>query len=294
MLTSLNLLTAISTAKTVYTGRDPHFFHKLDKWLQLLGPEMLVKDITADDVDRCIGILMAEQAQGWCPNTGVIDRPHKRANGTINRYITALCSLLKLLRLHRHLPRSFVSPVVKGLKLSEGPGRTIQVSLKDVHRLLDASRMSKNRKLTALIAVAVTTGLRRGNIMQLTWNQVDLKARTIDITRTKNGSPVRSVLPAFVCTELSRIRPHNAEPHWFVFDNKQFVKAWQKTLERAEIPGLTCFHHLRHVAASILASSGASLPEVMAVLNHKNPGMSLRYMHLSTKSIETAVTRAWS
>jgi len=153
--------------------------------------------------------------------------------------------------------------------------------------------MSKNRKLTALISVAVTTGLRKGNLIALTWKDIDLGKRTIDIGMTKNGAPVRSILPPWVCTELVKIKPRNAEDHWFVFDNKQFIKAWKSCIERAEIPGLTCFHHLRHVAASILASSGASLIEVMTVLNHKSPSMSLRYMHLNTKSIETAVHRAW-
>lgn len=288
---------AIGIAKILYRGKDPSTPIKWDWWCQQLGPDKDFSSITADDLDDAVRALMEAPRLGFRKGAGVVPQGAKhKAPGTINKYINALGSLYKLLRLHRQVPRAFVVPSFKDLRLPADNSRTIQISIEDVKRLVDAARLSRNHKLPALIAVGATTGLRRGNLQTLAWGQVNLKARTIDVAQTKNGTPIRSVLPEWAAGELARIRPESPEKHWLVFGNKAFKRAWAYTIDRADIPGSEgwTFHHLRHAAASILAQSGASLPEIMAVLNHKTTSMALRYTHLNTKAIEQAVTRAWS
>ncbi len=286
---------AVAATRLLYTGRSNYLFANLDWWCKQLGPEKPLASITPEDLDAGIASLMSSPVLRFKRGVGVVEGAQRRSNGTVNKYIGALATMLKLLKLHRQLPRSFASPIVKGLKLPEGPGRTLQVTIADVHKLIDAARLTRNKKLSAFIAVAATTGLRKGSLQGLSWGQVDLKARTIDVAMTKNGTPMRSVFPVWVATELARIRPDNPEPDMPVFGTKDFRKAWEATLEYASIPGSEYWtvHHLRHIAASILAQSGASIVEVMAVLNHKSPSMSLRYSHLNTKAIEQAVTKAW-
>jgi integrase len=285
---------AVGITKVLYTGRSNYLFHNLEWWRDQIGPNRPLLSITPDDIDEGIRVLMEGPALKYCKGAGIRPTTRKRSNGTINRYVGSLATMYKLLRQHRRLPRSFISPVVRDLKLPEAPGRTLTVSVSDVHRLIDAARLSNNNKFPALLAVACTTGLRKGSIQDLTWGAIDLKGRTLDVGRTKNGLPVRSVLPPWVCSELNRIRPDNPEKHWEVFGKKAFQKAWQNTLERAGLPQEWTFHSCRHIAASILAQSGASLLEVMTVLNHKTPSMSMRYAHLNTQAIEKAVSRAWT
>lgn len=287
---------AISIAKILYRGKDPSTPIKWGWWGRQLGLNKLLASVTADDLDLAVQALLTEPRLGFRKGAGVVPQgaAHK-SPGTVNKYVNALGSLYKLLRLHRQVPRSFEVPSFKDLRLPADNSRTISVSVEDVKRLVDAARLSRNHKLPALIAVGASTGLRKGNLQTLTWGQVNLKARTIDVAKTKNGAPIRAVMPSWAADELARIRPDNPDRTWSVFGTKAFKRAWAYTIERAEIPGSEgwTFHHLRHAAASILAQSGASLPEIMAVLNHKTPSMALRYTHLNTKAIEAAVTKAW-
>jgi integrase len=286
---------AIGVTRVLYAGKSNYLFANLEWWRHQIGGDRLLDSITPDDLDAGIAVLMSTPARHFLKGIGIVSGTKKRSAGTVNRYIGSLGTMFKLLKLHRRLPRSFISPVAKGLKLPEGQGRTLQVSTSDVKKLIDAARLTRNKSLPAFIAVASTTGLRKGSLQELTWAQVDLKARTLDVAMTKNGTATRSVFPPWVGAELARIKPSNVEPWIEVFGKHDIRRSWNKALEYAEIPGSGGWtvHHLRHVAASVLSQSGASIVEVMAVLNHKSPSMSLKYSHLNTKAIETAISRAW-
>lgn len=288
---------AFGVAKALHRGRDIYLFAKWDFWCRQLGPERPFASITTDDIDAGIRVLIETPANRYSSKGegAIVPAKKHRGNGTINRYIAAMGTLYKLLRVHRRLPRSFVSPTFRGLRLPEAQGRTVQVTIEDVKKLVNAARLSSNRKLAAMIAVGCTTGLRKGAIQALTWGNVDLKTRTIDVERTKNGTPTRAMLPQWAATELARIRPDNPEKGMLVFDRRDFKRAWRNTTQRAGVgydEGWT-FHHCRHIAASILAQSGAALPVIMQALNHKSPSMALRYSHVNTKALDAAVSAAW-
>jgi integrase len=69
-----------------------------------------------------------------------------------------------------------------------------------------------------------------------------------------------------------------------------FDKAWYAALKEAKIKDFR-FHDLRHTAASYLAMSGASVPELAAVLGHKTLAMVKRYSHLSNQHVGEVVER---
>jgi integrase len=145
-----------------------------------------------------------------------------------------------------------------------------------------------------MTAFACTTGWRRGSIESLRWGDLNLDACTADTKRTKNGTPHRTVLLDWVVKELKSIRPLNPEPQEFVFGHSTFKKAWKTALERADLPTEWTFHHCRHIAASVLAQSGASVVTIMQCLNHKTPMMALRYSHLNIDSMRDSLGKAWS
>jgi integrase len=62
---------------------------------------------------------------------------------------------------------------------------------------------------------------------------------------------------------------------------------------KADLPEDWTFHHCRHIAASILAQSGASVVTIMQALNHKTPLMAMRYSHLNVDSLRESIGRAW-
>lgn len=290
-------------AIAAYKGRDESFAARLQFWIDHFGAKP-VTAILSDDVNDGIDLLVQKRrVLVQTRKTGVtrVESDQPISGSTVNRYVASLGTCFKLLGNRglrnnpglRLLPRGFVNPIRGVAGQEEGESRTVDVTTSDVMRLIACCRVSRNRKLAALVAFSATTGWRQGSIQSLAWGAVDLKQGFADTARTKNGSAHRCVLQPFVIEELRRIRPESAGDNDLVFGKHSVEKAWQTALERAGLPDNWTLHHLRHVAASILAQDGASVPVIMACLNHKTPAMALRYSHLNIDSLRQATASAW-
>lgn len=141
-----------------------------------------------------------------------------------------------------------------------------------------------------IVLLAAHTGMRRGEILAVRWDEVNLAGRMMTLSSTKNGD-IRGVpLNATVVAALrdllrERVRRGSGSP--YVFVNPLTGDRWQdlgRTFEgavrRAGIQDFT-FHDLRHTAASWLVMSGADLLTVASILGHKDIRMTQRYSHLS-------------
>ena len=132
------------------------------------------------------------------------------------------------------------------------------------------------------------TGAGQGEILGLSWENIDLQNRRITLLRTKNGE--RRVVPLVgKAYELIKNLYLKLEPegHDLVFPSPNTPKqpismrtAWETTVRKAEIENFR-FHDLRHSTASYLAMNGASLLEIADILGHKTLQMVKRYSHLS-------------
>jgi hypothetical protein len=148
------------------------------------------------------------------------------------------------------------------------------------------------------IILSVHTGLRRGSLFQLRWEQVDFLNRLLRIPRTKSGRPHAVPLNATVLTTLQALFnqriPHC--PYAFAHatgrkagEPVQDVKnAFQTALEIADIKDFT-WHDLRHTFASWLIMKGASLRSVAELLGHRGLRMVMRYAHLSPAYLSAEV-----
>ena len=279
-----------------YTGRDRSFAARVDYWVSFFGHRDITL-ITTDDVEDGVDALVKRgKIKVLTTPTGVT----KTVTGaplspsTINRHVACLGTVFKELKRRRLLPRGFASPMRGVTRMEEGAGRTLTVTLDDVRRLVAACRVSRNRKLAALVAMACTTGWRKGTLQSLTWGQINLAEGFADTARTKNGTAHRTPLLAWVIKELVIVKPDFATDKTEVFGTKNFDRAWQNALKLADLPADWTFHHCRHIAASILAQSGASVVTIMQALNHKTPLMAIRYSHLNTDSLRESLGRAWS
>jgi integrase len=96
-----------------------------------------------------------------------------------------------------------------------------------------------------------------------------------------------------VIAEIRAIKPTQAHAEGLVFGPTNPNKALKTALMRANLPTEWTFHHCRHIAASVLAQSGASVPIIMACLNHKSPQMALRYSHLNIATLRESLEKAW-
>lgn len=136
--------------------------------------------------------------------------------------------------------------------------------------------------------MAITTGARRGELLALTWRDLDLERRQAYVRTSKNGEPRVLPLVAPLLAEIERIRSRRPEDFVFASDKRpgramRVERAFRDACAAARIEDFR-FHDLRHTAASYLAQAGASLLEIADTLGHKQLQMVRRYAHLSVAS----------
>ena len=145
--------------------------------------------------------------------------------------------------------------------------------------------------LTPVVLLAMNTGLRRGELLSLTWADVDLEGRmlTIRAENAKSGRqrhvPLNTEGQAVLAqwgSQMGRVGR--------VFDVADVKTAWGGLLDSACISGFR-FHDLRHHFASKLVRAGVDLNTVRELLGHADITMTLRYSHLSPDGLAAAVAK---
>ena len=147
----------------------------------------------------------------------------------------------------------------------------------------------------AAIIFSINTGLRLGEMLSLTWGQVDTKREEITVTAEKaKGKRSRRVpLNARAKAALETL-PRAIKTDALVFarfrgNYAALRKPWEKAVKEAEIHGV-CWHTLRHTFASRLVMAGADLVTVQRLLGHTTLAMVLKYAHLAEPHLRNAVT----
>ena len=204
-------------------------------------------------------------------------------SGTVNRYIDALGSVMTFAQKERHIIT--VNPCHAVKRQSENPGRDRFLSPDEIRNLLAECRKDPAAFLYPLVVLAIYTGGRQGELLNLQWEDVDLRRRQVTFMNTKNGTN-RTVALASPAYETLKILPHHLKSR-LVFpstthSNKHVAiqKPWERARKKAGLEDVR-FHDLRHTTASHLAMSGASLHDIATVLGHKTLAMVQRYSHLT-------------
>jgi integrase len=213
------------------------------------------------------------------------------SNGTVNRYLAALSAVLSAAV--REWMLLDQSPMNKVRKLRESRGRVRWLTDDERNRLLGACRDSTSSALYTIVVLALSTGARQGELLNLTWNQVDLSRGCIYLDVTKNGE--RRILP-LTGHVLELMSHHPKGKSTFVFPGPHTGRplsirtAWQTAVKRAKLEDFR-FHDLRHTAVSYLAMQGCSLIEIAEILGHKDLSMTKRYSHLSQEHTRKVLTK---
>jgi len=181
---------------------------------------------------------------------------------------------------------------VKSPKLPRGRVRFIDDDERT--KLLQACKDSSNDWLYLTVTLALSTGMRQGELMGLKWKDINLKDRYLILDKTKNGDRRRVPLAGHALEQLiihSKVRRLDTE---LLFPSKNpdkpidLRKPFANALKQAEITDFK-WHDLRHCTASYLAMNGASLAEIAEVLGHKTLQMVKRYAHLSDGHVSSVV-----
>ena len=226
----------------------------------------------------------------------VIETKRQRNGATVNRYMTALSHCLTVAA--NEWQWFELNPMPKVAKLKESRGRVRFLDDDERARFLAACQDSKNPFLYPVVILALSTGMRHGEILNLTWNDIDLSNRRIILEETKNGErrAVAVVSKAFdILTEMKSQKIRRIDTN-LVFPGSRYSNkghaslrtAFLFALKKAKIENFK-FHDLRHSAASYLAMNGATLSEIAEVLGHKTLQMVKRYAHLSDQHVSSVV-----
>jgi integrase len=250
----------------------------LERWKSEIGNHALV-DVTPSLIAECRDKLAGE----------ITLRGKPRSPATVNRYIAALSIVFTTAVKEWGWLED--SPMCKVTKPKESRGRVRFLSDDERIRLLEACKESSNPYLYIVVVLALSTGMRQGEIMNLTWDVVDLNQGRAILHETKNGERRAVALTGHaleLLKELSKVRRIDSK---FLFPAKASTPhkpqkpmdlrtPWETAVKKAELQDFK-FHDLRHSAASYLAMNGASLAEIAEVLGHKTLQMVKRYAHLS-------------
>jgi integrase len=172
----------------------------------------------------------------------------------------------------------------KKLKAKEPPGRIRFLSRDE----FDALMAVAHPDIRPIILCAVTTGLRRSDVLGLTWKQVKLAERLIQINRTKANKALQIRIAPALMAALSTTPPEKRRGR--VFDTTGFRKRWDKAVIAARLEDFR-FHDLRHTFASWARQAGADLADICEALGHSTINMTMRYAHIKPDEQLTAFDR---
>ena len=187
------------------------------------------------------------------------------------------------------------NPAKKVKRPTEPDGRVRFLDDDERQRLLVACKESSSEWLYMCVILALSSGMRKAELMGLKWPDVNLKDGYLILHKTKNGTRRRVPLSGLALTllkEHNKIRrldtpllfPSERNPQQPI----DLRSAFEYAKERAEIKEFH-WHDLRHCTASYLAMNGASLAEIAEVLGHKTLSMVKRYAHLSDGHVSNVV-----
>jgi integrase len=210
----------------------------------------------------------------------------KRSTATVNYHLRVLSKIFSM-AVDAEILETNPCRRVKTLKVENQ--RTRVLSDNEERRLLKA--LEKNEPVRQIVTLALNTGLRRGEIFNLAWTDIDFGRRTLIVQQSKSGKK-RIVPMNATVTEMLKNMVRRGD---LVFPSPrtggkliEIKRSFNRALKDAGIEDLR-FHDLRHTAATRMADSGADAFTLMKILGHSDIRMTSRYTHATDSALRKAV-----
>jgi integrase len=281
-----------------YKGKDHSFVTRAKFWVEHIGPEPSWEQITASHIEEGLAKYI-QQGKTKVVRKGdqrlLVPTGEPLAPSSVNKLLMGFASLVKMAKARYILPKTYISPSTLVTKQKEGDGRYLEITKQEIERLVAVAYLARWKPLPALIATAASSGLRLGNLRALRWSNINFEGMLVSVPTSKNGTPYSCALSPLAIAELTKLKRATYQPEDLVFGNHYFVKSFKSAVKDAGLEHkLTCFHLLRHCAASLLAQAGFGEITIMSQLNQKQSSMARRYSHLSNQNLVSAVGKAWA
>ena len=196
----------------------------------------------------------------------------------------------------------------KGIERNQEVKRHRYLAGDEIKSLVAALNAHEDRQAANIVRVLLLTGARRGEVLNAKWDQFDLEAgvwiKPGATTKQKTehrvpiSAPVRQLLSEILAEETSKAKAASKELPVWVFPGRTkggpregIKRPWTEIIETAGLKSAVRVHDLRHTYASILASSGLSLPIIGQLLGHTQASTTHRYSHLFDDPLRAATDR---
>ena len=227
-----------------------------------------------------------------------IDNLHRKITraGTPYRANCVLALLSKMFALASTRWRWRADNPARGVERNQEVKRTRYLTAAEIERLTVALAAYPDQQAANIVRLLLLTGARKGEVLAAKWEDFDTEAGvwTKPGATTKQRTSHRAPLSAPARALLASL-PHDGA---YVFPGPRgaprrvdLKRVWPKICEAAGIKGVRV-HDLRHTYASVLASSGQSLPIIGALLGHSQPATTARYAHLVDDPLRAATETA--
>lgn len=235
---------------------------------------MMADSIAATPLDKLTTARLADYRD---------DRLTKVGPSSIRRELAILAHCLEVARREWGLGLT-VNPMAELRLPSAAPNRERRVTPEEVQRLALALRKCRNKLLVSVVNLAIHTGMRRSELLGLTWRNVDLKRGLAFLPDTKNGHSRHVPLSPAAREVLTELDQGGPADRVLPMSANAVRLSWERLKRRAKVEGLH-FHDLRHEAISRFFEAGLSVPEVSLISGHRDPRMLLRYTHLRPEAV---------
>jgi integrase len=295
----ISIKEAINLFMQSYAGRDTSIGQRM-QWCSVKLGHLTLAEVDEDHIFFALEELQAQKSRFYAGKDADGNAIHKAKHktlspATINRYSASIGGLFTWCIKRRLAPKGWENPS-KGIESRPENNEVVRfLSETERNALLSACKASTWNKLYLLVMVALTTGARRGELLRLTWGNIDFERQIASVNQTKNGDKKNLPLVPAVIEELNKFKTSN--PNELIFASKRrpdsafnYVDLWYKALKTANIKNFR-FHDLRHTTASVLAQNGATLLEIGDVLGHRQLNITKRYSHLCTEHKKNLINR---
>lgn len=145
-----------------------------------------------------------------------------------------------------------------------------------------------------IVITALNTGLRRDNIINLTWDELDFNFKTIEITKNKGKKYIKLPMNDTLYNLFKNMKKESE----YVFSNPRtgrkwgttaFNKEWIKIRNKAGLHDFK-FHGLRHTVATYLIKAGVTAVVVKEILAHSDISTTMRYIHIDSMDMSNAMS----
>jgi integrase len=205
------------------------------------------------------------------------------AAGTIIRELSILSGIITHARKEWALPTANPCALVRKPPSPQGRSRLLtkdeETSL--LHELKPIRRRSP--WMAPLVALALETAMRRGELLSMRWENVNLQAQTALLPLTKNGT-ARIVPLSKKAIAILEALPNSSTGVVFPISYMVVQNCFVDACKRANIPNLR-FHDLRHTATSKLAEKLPNVIELASVTGHQTIQMLKRYYHPKAEAL---------